>query len=159
MCADQSTFRSKGQSMNEPLSDASLTADIMRYLRYQLRGRRALITSGLGVGVVSLWFGWPWLMAAGLAPILVAMAPCAIMCAVGFCTMKACSAGTHGGEGSVAPLQIGDSIVAVPSAAEPLKGASEQIQAHGSAAEDAGDARSESADSTGAFFEQGRESA
>lgn len=77
--------------MNESIPEPSLTTDILRYLRYQLRGRRGLVASGLVAVAVSLWFGWPWLVAAGLAPILVAIAPCAIMCALGFCTMKVCS--------------------------------------------------------------------
>jgi hypothetical protein len=31
---------------------------------------------------------WGWLVAAGLAPIILAVAPCAIMCGLGLCSMK-----------------------------------------------------------------------
>jgi hypothetical protein len=34
----------------------------------------------------ALVFGWPWLVAAGIAPLLLATAPCLAMCALGFCT-------------------------------------------------------------------------
>ena len=35
--------------------------------------------------------GWDWLVAAGIAPILISLAPCLVMCALGLC-MK-CSRG------------------------------------------------------------------
>lgn len=45
----------------------------------------------LGLGSAVLIGGtalnWGWLVAIGLAPILIALAPCAIMCAVGLCAM------------------------------------------------------------------------
>jgi hypothetical protein len=33
----------------------------------------------------ALVFGWPWLVAAGIAPLLLAAAPCLAMCALGLC--------------------------------------------------------------------------
>ena len=33
------------------------------------------------------FFNWGWLVAIGVAPILLAVAPCAIMCALGLCMM------------------------------------------------------------------------
>lgn len=71
--------------------DTSLTRDIGRYVRYQLRGWRGMIAAAVVLAAPALWFGWPWLVAAGLAPLLIAMAPCAVMCAVGACSMgKSC---------------------------------------------------------------------
>jgi hypothetical protein len=32
--------------------------------------------------------GWEWLTAVGIAPLLVAAAPCLIMCALGLCVMS-----------------------------------------------------------------------
>jgi hypothetical protein len=75
--------------MSNSVSETSLSGDIGRYLRYQLRGRRGLIVAAAAVGIPALWIGWPWLVVAGLAPILIAIAPCAIMCALGLCAMKA----------------------------------------------------------------------
>ena len=51
----------------------------------QRRYRRWLIGGAL-VGVpLLLWGGWDWLAAAGLATVLIAVAPCLAMCALGLC--------------------------------------------------------------------------
>ena len=71
--------------------DPSLGRDILAYLRYQLRGRRGIILAAVALGAPALWIGWPWLVVAGVAPLLISFAPCAIMCALGLCMMgKAC---------------------------------------------------------------------
>jgi hypothetical protein len=46
---------------------------------------RALPTIGISVLAIALWARWDWLAAAGLAPIILAMLPCAVMCALGVC--------------------------------------------------------------------------
>ena len=59
----------------------------------------AIVIVGAGVAL-----NWSWLVAAGIAPILLALAPCAAMCALGLCMSrmgdKSCSsdkdAGKHG---------------------------------------------------------------
>lgn len=84
--------------MSNSVSETSLSADIFRYIRYQLRGRRGLIVAALALGVPALWLGWPWLVVAGVAPILLALAPCAIMCALGLCAMRAGSKANRGEE-------------------------------------------------------------
>ena len=38
-----------------------------------------------GATAAGLWLGWPALVAAGIAPILIGLAPCAVMCALGLC--------------------------------------------------------------------------
>ncbi len=75
--------------MSNSVSETSLSADIFRYIRHQLRGRRGLIVAAVALGIPALWIGWPWLVVAGVAPLLIALAPCAIMCALGVCAMKA----------------------------------------------------------------------
>lgn len=52
-------------------------------------GRRRLIVPALVAGAIGAWLGWPALVAAGIAPILIALAPCAVMCALGFCASGA----------------------------------------------------------------------
>jgi fatty acid desaturase len=49
--------------------------------------RNRLMMAGGTVVIGGLVFNWGWLTAIGVAPILLAMAPCAVMCAVGFCAM------------------------------------------------------------------------
>ena len=68
--------------------DMSLAESATGLLRYYLGGRRGLIlltVTALGAG---LFLNWGWLVAAGIAPLLLALAPCAAMCALGLCMSK-----------------------------------------------------------------------
>lgn len=68
--------------------DLSLAQTTVALLRHYLGGRRGLIALtviALGAGLV---FNWSWLVAAGIAPLLLALAPCAVMCALGICMNK-----------------------------------------------------------------------
>ena len=56
-----------------------------------LRGRRGLILLAVALAVAAVGLGWPWLLAAGAVPLLLSLAPCLIMCGLGFCMMKSCS--------------------------------------------------------------------
>ena len=69
-------------------SEISLTQQLLYALRYYLGGRRGLIAVGLlaiGIGVV---LNWRWFVAAGIAPVILALLPCAAMCALGLCMNK-----------------------------------------------------------------------
>ena len=70
------------------ISERPLAPDVLSALRYYLGGRRGFIVLA-GIALAGgLWLGWPSLVAAGLAPIIFALAPCAVMCAVGLCMNK-----------------------------------------------------------------------
>ncbi len=97
--------------MSNSVPETSLSADIVSYVRYQLRGRRGLIAAGVGLGIPALWFGWPWLVAVGVAPLLIAFAPCAIMCAIGACTMRAGSNANTGQASCCDPSQPSDEVL------------------------------------------------
>lgn len=57
--------------------------------------RRGLILAGLAIAVGGLALGWNWLAAIGVAPLILSLAPCAAMCALGICVMaRASSPGT-----------------------------------------------------------------
>lgn len=60
-------------------------------------GQRGLIVLAIGVVVGGLALNWSWLVAAGVAPILLAVLPCAAMCGLGLRMNKAggksCSTG------------------------------------------------------------------
>ena len=72
--------------MSASTSETSLVQDYRNALRYWFGGRRGAILAAIVVTAGSgLWFGWPSLVAAGLAPLILAMAPCAVMCALGLC--------------------------------------------------------------------------
>ena len=68
--------------------------------RSWLGGRTGLLLSASALGGAALWFGWPWLVVAGIAPILISIAPCLIMCgamcAIGMCKKKSGSAAADG---------------------------------------------------------------
>lgn len=69
-------------------SETSLTADVIAYVRSRLGGRRGLILLTVIVLGAGLVFNWSWLVAAGMAPLLLMLAPCAVMCALGLCMNK-----------------------------------------------------------------------
>ncbi len=65
--------------------ETSLGQDVLALLRHWLGGRRRLLALGLVAAAGGLWLGWPTLVAAGIAPLLLAVLPCAAMCALGLC--------------------------------------------------------------------------
>lgn len=57
-------------------------------LRSLLGNRRFLLVLGALVLILGLAFKWNWLVAAGIAPLLLAALPCLAMCALGLCMQK-----------------------------------------------------------------------
>ncbi len=78
-------------------AESSLARDLFDAARYYLGGRRGLIVLAALALVAGLALNWDWLVAAGIAPLLVAVLPCVAMCALGLCMNKAggksCSTG------------------------------------------------------------------
>ncbi len=78
--------------MTMPQSNAtaapSLGRDVLYAARYYLGNRWTFVAvAGLAV-MLGLYFGgWGWLVAAGLAPVLLSTLPCLVMCAFGVCMM------------------------------------------------------------------------
>jgi hypothetical protein len=54
-------------------------------LRRQLGGWRGFIVFGVLVLSLGLALNWSWLVAIGLAPVVVGVLPCAVMCVLGLC--------------------------------------------------------------------------
>jgi len=75
-------------SKTSPAAETSLGQDLWALLRHWLSGRRGLIALAAIALAVALPFGWGWLVAAGLAPLVIALLPCAAMCALGLCLGK-----------------------------------------------------------------------
>jgi hypothetical protein len=67
--------------------DASLARDLIYAARYYLGRPRVLVTLATIAVVTGIAFNWTWLVAVGLAPILLSTLPCLIMCAFGVCMM------------------------------------------------------------------------
>ena len=51
-------------------------------------GRRDLILSAMAAIAAGSWLNWGWLTALGAAPLILSLAPCAVMCGLGICCMK-----------------------------------------------------------------------
>jgi hypothetical protein len=51
------------------------------------------------IGLTTIVLSWSWLVAVGVAPFLIAVLRCAVMCTLGLCARKiagrSCSTGTH----------------------------------------------------------------
>lgn len=67
---------------------SSLLRDWLYALRYWVRTRTGAIASLAMIAALGIGFGWSWLVAVGVAPILVAVLPCAAMCALGLCASR-----------------------------------------------------------------------
>jgi len=63
----------------------SLTRATVDLALYYLGGRRGLILASVAAVGAALAFNWSWFVAVGVAPLLLAVAPCAAMCALGLC--------------------------------------------------------------------------
>lgn len=61
---------------------------------FRLPARRQLfMLAGLAAVSAGAFFNWTWLSAVGAAPLILAFAPCAAMCALGMCMRGGGSAG------------------------------------------------------------------
>jgi hypothetical protein len=90
--------------MSDPSVNQTATRPISRDLyllaRYWLGQRRVQLILAVVLLGGGAWFQWNWLVAAGIAPLLLAFAPCAVMCVLGMCMHKGQGkASCHGGEG------------------------------------------------------------
>ena len=81
----------------------SLTQTALALMRHYLGNRRGLMLLALAAIGTGLYFSWGWLAAVGVAPLLIALAPCAAMCALGLCMKggggKSCSPDSKPGAG------------------------------------------------------------
>ena len=73
---------------------------VLGAVRYYFSGRRGWLVSALLIASAGTYLGWGWLVAAGIAPVLLTLAPCAAMCALGLCMRgsngRSCSNGASG---------------------------------------------------------------
>jgi len=74
-----------------------------------LGGRRGFITLAMAVLAIGLAFSWSRLVAIGIAPLLVALAPCAAMCALGLCAMRKRGDGSCASEAKTIPTPVSPS--------------------------------------------------
>jgi len=98
-----------GSPETASVNRSSLAQDWLNALRYWLGGRSAVIGVVVLVVGAGLALNWSWLVAIGAAPLLLALAPCAVMCGLGLCMNKmaggSCSASASTTEHADAPTQ------------------------------------------------------
>jgi hypothetical protein len=63
----------------------SLGQDWLNALRYWLRGRRGVAAMIVSALVLGAGLNWSWLVAVGIAPVLLTALPCVAMCGLGLC--------------------------------------------------------------------------
>jgi len=80
--------------------------------RHYLGGQRGLLVLAMIAALIGAGFSWDWLIAAGIAPIILAALPCLVMCGLGLCMNKLIR-----GSCATEPLR--------PSAADPITGHAE----------------------------------
>ena len=101
--------------------DSSLARDALHAARYYLWRPRVLLALAAIAIVAGLALNWSWLVAAGLAPILISTLPCLIMCAFGVCMMcrsgaKASAPVRDAADASSPPMTLAVSATDKPSA-------------------------------------------
>jgi hypothetical protein len=116
----------------------SLARDWLYALGYWLRGRRGVAVLVVSAVVIGGALNWSWLVAVGIAPLLIAVLPCAAMCALGLCmgrmTGGSCSTSSSAADHPDAPVtNVAPRITAVP---EPDKGPSVSATAEAGALPD-----------------------
>lgn len=72
-------------SLPSALAASSPGGGVVGRLRGYWGGRRGLIVLGGGALALGIGLNWGWLAAVGVTPILLALLPCAAMCALGLC--------------------------------------------------------------------------
>ena len=102
----------------------SLAQDWLYVLRYWLRGRRGLLILVAVVVVMGGALNWSWLVAAGIAPLLLTALPCVAMCGLGLCMNRmaggSCSTSANGSENAGVPKPNAAQALA---ASPPVEGA------------------------------------
>jgi hypothetical protein len=75
--------------MNSPemagATKPSLAQDWLSALSYWLRSRNGVIAMIVLAVVIGAVLNWSWLVAVGIAPLLLTVLPCAVMCGLGLC--------------------------------------------------------------------------
>lgn len=86
----------------------SLAQDWLYALRYWLRGPKGIAALVVLALVIGAALNWSWLVAVGIAPLLLTVLPCAVMCGIGLCMNKmtgsSCSTSSGSPDHSSTPM-------------------------------------------------------
>lgn len=92
-----------------PLGDRGLSA-----IRSYLGGRRSIIIVAAAVIAAGLALNWSWLVAAGIAPLLLGLLPCVAMCALGMCMSRMTGRACPAEDASLKANELADGSPTVP---------------------------------------------
>jgi hypothetical protein len=81
---------------------SALPGDLIHTIRRYLGNRRLLLAVAILGLVAGAALNWGWLVALGIAPVILSLLPCAVMCGLGVCCLK-----MMGGSGEKQPGQSG----------------------------------------------------
>ncbi|WP_341702046.1 hypothetical protein [Ferrovibrio sp.] len=105
----------------DSISENSLSSEWVNAARYYLRGRRGMFLIGGILLVAALVLNWGWLAAIGIAPILLSVLPCAVMCALGLCMMHKKTADAEGRDNQPRPPYVPPKVEVLPPEPEPVR--------------------------------------
>jgi hypothetical protein len=94
--------------------EASFGRNVLASIRHYLSGRRGFLALATAVIVAGLAFNWSWLVAAGVAPLLLSVLPCVAMCALGLCMHKMTGRACPAEDGSPKADEVTDGPTTVP---------------------------------------------
>jgi hypothetical protein len=69
-------------------ADGSFAGDLLHLARYHLVSRTAFVVLAIAAVGAGVALNWGWLVAAGIAPVLLTALPCLVMCGLGLCMTK-----------------------------------------------------------------------
>ena len=84
------------------------TRNLSSVLRERLGGRNGLIAVAILAVGGGLVLNWSWLVAAGIAPLILGILPCVAMCALGLCANKMMGGGKSSCSSSETPLKTAE---------------------------------------------------
>jgi len=70
------------------MASASLARGLLDAARGHLGSRRALLILAVVALIGGVALNWSWLVAAGIAPVLLTVLPCLVMCGLGLCMSR-----------------------------------------------------------------------
>jgi len=86
----------------------SLAQDWLYAVRYWLRGPKGIAVVVVSALVLGAALNWSWLVGVGIAPLLLTVLPCAVMCGLGLCmnriTGGSCSTSSSAADHSDTPM-------------------------------------------------------
>lgn len=100
-------------------TEVSRRSDVLSAIRHRLTGRLGIVVAAATVVVAGLAFKWSWLVAVGVAPLLVTALPCVAMCALGLCMHRMTGRARPGDDVS---LKSGEDTDGLPTAPTNPKG-------------------------------------